>query len=208
MAERICISGTGTEVGKTWVAAALIAALKLQGLSVSARKPVQSFDPADGITDAEVLAAATGEPVEDVCPKKRWYPRALAPPMAAEALGEPPFSLSDLLSEIVLPEDGYCLIEGVGGPRSPLSDDADTVDLALTLDADKVVLVADPGLGAINAVRLCAEAFGERAVLVFLNRYDDASEIHRLNRTWLAGTAGLKVTTTIDELARSLMEVR
>lgn len=208
MAERICISGTGTEVGKTWVAAALAAALKREGQNVSARKPVQSFDPADGITDAEVLAAATGEPVEDVCPKKRWYPRALAPPMAAEALDESPFSLADLLSEIVLPEDGYCLIEGVGGPRSPLSDDADTVDLALALGADKVVLVADPGLGAINSVLLSAEAFGERAVRVFLNRYDDASEIHRLNRTWLAETAGLHVTTTIDELARSLMEVR
>lgn len=208
MPERICVSGTGTEVGKTWVAARVAESLKRLDLSVSARKPVQSFDPAEGITDAEVLAAATEEPVDAVCPKHRWYELPLAPPMAAEALGRPPFSLADLVAETRLPEEGVCLIEGVGGPRSPLADDGDTVDLAVALGAMKVVLVADPGLGAINSVLLSVQAFGERAVHVFLNRYDDASEIHRRNREWLSKASGVQVTTTIDGLARSLMEVR
>lgn len=208
MPERICISGTGTEVGKTWVAARIAETLKHLGLSVSARKPVQSFDPADGITDAEVLAAATGEPVDLVCPKHRWYELPLAPPMAAEALGRPPFSLADLVAETQLPLEGPCLIEGVGGPRSPLADDGDTVDLAIALGAGRVVLVADPGLGAINSVVLSIQAFGELVVHVFLNRYDDASEIHRRNREWLSRASGLQVTTQVDQLVRSLMEVR
>ncbi len=47
------------------------------------------------------------------------------------------------------------------------------------------VLVADAGLGAINAVRLCVAAV-ERPTVVVLNRYD-SSELHARNRRWLEG---------------------
>ena len=86
-ARLVFVAGTGTAVGKTWTAAAVLARLRSAGLQVGARKPAQSFDAGDGPTDADVLAAATGETPHDVCPRHRWYARALAPPMAADALG-------------------------------------------------------------------------------------------------------------------------
>jgi len=85
----VVVTGTGTEVGKTWVSAAVLRLARAQGLSVAARKPAQSFAPDQGPDqrDAYLLAAATGEPADVVCRPERSYPVPMAPPMAAEALG-------------------------------------------------------------------------------------------------------------------------
>ena len=81
-------AGTGTEIGKTWAAAGLARVLRERGLNVRACKPVQSHDPAEPApTDAEVLADATGQRPDAVCPPERTYPVPLAPPMAAAKLG-------------------------------------------------------------------------------------------------------------------------
>ncbi len=128
-ARLVLVTGTGTEVGKTWFAAATIMALRERGIRVAARKPVQSFEPGAGPTDAEVLAAATGEIPDQVCPPHRSLPVPMAPPMAADALGRPAFTVAELGHEIEWPDDvDVGLVEGVGGPRSPLAADGDTVD--------------------------------------------------------------------------------
>jgi dethiobiotin synthetase len=196
----VVLSGTDTEVGKTWVGAELIAGLKRAGADVAARKPVQSFGRTDALTDAEVLGQASGERAEDVCPEHRWLAVPMAPPMAAEALGLPSFTIADLLAETTLPEKGLAIVEGVGGPRSPLAADGDTVSLAAALDADLVIVVATADLGAINSVLLSVEAFRARPVVVFLNRYDSFDELHRANAEWLATREGVAVITRIDEL--------
>lgn len=207
MAERtlLVVSGTATEVGKTWAAAALLRALRAAGVPVAARKPVQSFTPGEGPTDAEVLAAASGEDPGQVCPPHRWLPIAAAPPMAAAMLGRPGFTLEALAAELALPRRGVVVVvEGVGGPRSPLADDGDTVDLAAALDAGVVLLVAEAGLGAINAVRLAAAAFAPRPVTVLLNRYHSADRLHRANLAWLHRRCGLDVLVEVGELAARL----
>ncbi len=198
------VSGTDTGVGKTFVAAAVLRGLVARLVPVAARKPVQSFDPAGGPTDAELLAAATGEPAQQVCPAHRWLALPMAPPMAAEALGRPPFTLAELVAELDLPAAGVTLVEGVGGPRSPLAADGDTVALADALGADPVVLVADAGLGVINAVRLAAAAFGGRPLVVALNRFDPDDGLHARNRAWLAETDRFDVVTTPAALADRL----
>lgn len=200
------MSGTRTEVGKTWVAARLAERLRRAGIDVAARKPVQSFTEGQGPTDAEVLATATGDEPDAVCRPRHSYARALAPPMAAQALGAPPISLAELVADLTLPGDGVCLVEGVGGPRSPLADDGDTVALAAALDADVVLLVAQPGLGVVNDVLLGVDAFAGRDVVVFLNRYDAALDLHRRNRSWLTDSAGLKVIVELDELTEMLAD--
>lgn len=198
----VLFSGTGTGVGKTWWAAATARRLRERGVTVAARKPAQSFDPADGSTDADVLAAATGESQHDVCPAHRWYEVAMAPPMAAEVLRRPRFTIADLVAEIVWPPDTTVgLLEAAGGPRSPLAADGDTVDLATRLAPDTVVLVADAGLGAINSVRLAAAALAESAPLtVVLNHYDTTDDLHVRNRTWLAEREGVAVVASVDDL--------
>jgi dethiobiotin synthetase len=198
-ARLVFVAGTGTAVGKTWIAAAVLARLRSAGLRVGARKPAQSFDAGVGPSDADVLAAATGEPPHDVCPPHRWYARALAPPMAADALGAPPFTVGDLTDELRWPNGVDAgLVEGAGGPRSPIAADGDNVALASAIAPDLVLLVADAGLGTINAVRMSVAAFGERQVVVVLNRYDDDDPLHRRNRDWLSCRDGFDVVTGVE----------
>ena len=67
------------------------------------------------------------------------------------------------------------LVETVGGPRSPVADDGDSLDLAAALAPDVLVLVADAGLGTVNAVRLSATAAAAVGppIVVLLNRFED-----------------------------------
>jgi dethiobiotin synthetase len=206
----VMVTGTGTDVGKTWFTAATIAVLRAQGMTVSARKPVQSFGPGEeGSTDADVLGRATGEAPEAVCPPHRWLGLAVAPPMAAAALGRPPIMITDLAAEVRAgPSDAdahaIVFVEGAGGARSPLADDGDTVALAHALAADCVVIVADAGLGTINAVRLTVATLTSWTPVIALNRYDDDNELHRANRVWLSERDGSCVVTDPADLAADL----
>lgn len=197
----VVVLGTGTGVGKTWVAAKVLARLKAGGATVAARKPVQSFAPCDPETDADVLGLATGEPPERICPSHRWYAMAMAPPIAAAFQGVVAPRLDELLSELEWPDEpvDVGMLETVGGPRSPLAGDADSADLAAAVDADLAVLVAPAGLGAINAVRLCAPLVPSPLV-VFLNRFDDGDVADR-NLRWLQAE-GFDVVTDPAGLAR------
>jgi dethiobiotin synthetase len=194
----VAVVGTGTDIGKTWVSARLLEALRADGVSVAARKPAQSFDPADDTAsrDAAVLGAATGEAPETVCPAHRWYEVALAPPMAADALGRPRVSIEDLVDEVRWPASpvDVGLVETAGGIRSPLAADGDCLAFCTALRPDLVVLVADAGLGTINAVRLTLDALGGcgAPTVVVLNRFDDAVEVHGRNREWLRVADGVR----------------
>jgi len=202
----VVVTGTGTDVGKTWVAAEVLLRLRARGVPVAARKPAQSYAPEElGHTDAEVLGAASGEAPDVVCPHHRWYPVPMAPPMAAEALGLARFTIADLVVETAAAHPAATtIVEGAGGPRSPLAADGDTVDLARALGATVVVLVADAGLGTINAVRLSAEALRGLSLLVVLNRFDPADALHRRNHAWLAA-AGFRLVTDPAALAEQLV---
>ncbi len=209
----VCV-GTATEVGKTWVGAATLAGLRRAGFSVSARKPAQSFDPADDHPlDAVVLAEATGERHQDVCREARTYGVPMAPPMAAAALGREGPTLGELVDELTwpVPAPALCWVETVGGPRSPIALDGDAVDLTRALRPHRVVLVADAGLGTLNAVRLSIEPFRSigHEPLVVLNRFEPDEDLHRRNADWLRdhglppllGPAALTSTLAAD-LAR------
>jgi dethiobiotin synthetase len=208
----VVVVGTGTEVGKTWVAAHLLTDLRAAGLTVAARKPAQSFDPGDdpGGFDSAILGAASGESSGEVCPPHRCYELAMAPPMAADALGRPRFTIAELMGELSWPPAvDVGLVETAGGVRSPQAEDGDAVDIVRTLDPDVVVLVADAGLGTINAVRLTVAALSTSSrpapvahsangtpggsTIVVLNRYDESNDVHVWNRRWLADRDGLRV---------------
>ncbi|MEX2099928.1 MAG: dethiobiotin synthase [Acidimicrobiia bacterium] len=198
----VFVAGTATEVGKTWWTARVASLLRTGGTAVAARKPAQSGD-GRGPTDSEVLAEATGEHPDDVCPPQRTYRVAWAPPMAAAELGLAPYTVADLVRETAWAEGTQVgFVEGVGGPRSPIASDGDNVDLARALAPDLVVLVADAGLGTINAVRLSVPVFIGLDVVVALNRYEDAGLASR-NRDLLAGD-GYDIVTGAEELAQRL----
>jgi dethiobiotin synthetase len=203
----ILVCGTGTEVGKTWVCARLLEELRSRGLTVAARKPAQSFDidseggRLGGATDAERLGEASGEHPGAVCHSFRSYHRAMAPPMAAEALGQPPFTVAELIEEMVWPSQRVQVgvVEMAGGVRSPQASDGDVVDMAGMLVPDLVLLVADAGLGTINGVRMSMDALSGAptsdglSTVVVLDRFDGHHDIHRRNREWLTERNGYRV---------------
>jgi dethiobiotin synthetase len=207
----IVVAGTGTEVGKTWAGARLATALRDRSLTVQARKPAQSFEPDDPLegTDAAQLGAATGEEPTTVCPAHRWYTIAMAPPMAADALGREPLVLGELADELAASWGDRAadvrMVELAGGIWSPIAHDGDCLDLTRVLAPDAIVLVADAGLGTINAIRPAVAALTSIApVVTLLNRFDEGDELHRRNRDWLADRDGFEVVTSVDALADRL----
>jgi dethiobiotin synthetase len=210
----VLVCGTGTEVGKTWVSSRLLRELRGRGATVAARKPAQSFDidseglRLGGATDAELLGAASGEHPGAVCHSFRSYHRAMAPPMAAEALGLPAFTVDDLIEEMVWPSHQVQVgvVEMAGGVRSPQASDGDATDVLSALNPDVVLLVADAGLGTINEVRMSMDALatvtcgmpGVRTEVV-LDRFDGHHDIHRRNREWLSVRHGYQTVTLPGE---------
>jgi dethiobiotin synthetase len=196
----VLVAGTGTDIGKTWVSARLLSALRAAGCTVAARKPAQSFEPGDDPDgyDSAVLGRASGEASATVCHPGRWYEVAMAPPMAADALGRARFTLAELVEELAWPEPPFDvgLVETAGGVRSPQTHDGDVVAVLALLAPDIVLLVADAGLGTLNTVRLSVDALSDGPPLVIvLNRYDERNDLHVRNRRWLTDQDGLAVVT-------------
>lgn len=202
----VAVVGTATEVGKTWTTCLLAATARRRGVRVAVRKPVQSFaasrtgKPLEP-TDADLLGLATGENPYAVCPEHRWYPLAMAPPMAADALQREPIAVADLRRELTWP-DGVELgfLETAGGIYSPIAHDADSAALVRSLQPNLTILVADAGLGTINATRLCAQALRPLDVVVLLNRYDPSQQLHTRNRRWLEEHHGYRVFSDARDL--------
>jgi dethiobiotin synthetase len=126
--------------------------------------------------------------------------------MAAGLLGRPGFGLDDLINELAWESGEFDvgIVEGAGGVRSPIADDADNAQFIASVDPDLVVLVADAGLGTINSVRLSLGALTGLRVLVFLNRFDPDQITHRLNAAWLRERDRTAVCTEVSEIVTEI----
>ncbi|RZI90626.1 MAG: dethiobiotin synthase [Pseudomonas sp.] len=163
MSQAYFIAGTDTDVGKTTIAAGLLHAARLQGLSTLAAKPVASgcAVTSKGLRNADALALIDQSTVQ--LPYERVNPfafePAIAPHLAAREAGVA-LALPALLNAMqgILAEGAdFTLIEGAGGWRVPLSDHANLSDLAIALKLP-VILVVGVRLGCINHALLSAEA--------------------------------------------------
>jgi dethiobiotin synthetase len=152
------VTGTDTGVGKTRVAAGLVATLRQQGQRVAGMKPVASgcvMTP-DGLRneDALALCAASGLAV----PYDWVNPYAFAPPIAphiaAREAGRPiRFDVLAAALDRLQARADCVVVEGVGGWRVPLGPDGDVADLAVHLCLP-VVLVVGLRLGCLNHAAL------------------------------------------------------
>ncbi len=158
--------------------------------------------------DADVLAAATGAAAAHRVSRAPHVRHPLGAADGRRRAGAAAFTVDDLAAELVWPAGAAVgLVEGVGGPRSPIAVDGDNVDFARALRPDLVVLVGDAGLGTINAVRLSVQALDDFPVIVALNRYGD-DPLHARNRDFLVDDAGLDVVTAQPaQLAATVVRV-
>jgi dethiobiotin synthetase len=173
----VFITASGTDVGKTFVAAGLIRYLRANGETIDAIKPIVSgFDPARaGESDCGVLLRALGLPltdeeIEDISPWRFAAP--LSPDMAARHAGKTiDFEQLVLFCETAMEEaEGSLLIEGVGGVMVPLDHSNTVLDWMTELDLP-VVLVAGSYLGSISHTLTAAEVLDQeecdlRAIVV------------------------------------------
>jgi dethiobiotin synthetase len=164
----VFVTGTGTEVGKTFVTAALIHALRRRGRRVDALKPVASgFDPAQlGASDTGVLLAALRGSVaeETIAHMSPWrFAAPLSPDMAARREGRQ-IAFDALLAytrRAIDETPDLLLIEGIGGLMVPLDERHTVLDWMSGIDA-RVLLVGGSYLGGISHALTALEILRSR----------------------------------------------
>lgn len=195
----VFVTGTGTEVGKTVVAAAIARTLAAEGKRVAVFKPAVTGLEEGGETDHALLRRASGsqQSDEEIAPYR--YDPPASPHLAAALAGEEidPARLREAAKAAAANAD-VIVFEGVGGLLVPLSPAYLVRDLAADL-GHPLVIVAYPGLGTINHTLLTIEsarAADLEVRAVVLNPWpEEPTAIERDNRKTIAALGGVSVET-------------
>jgi len=168
----IFITATGTDVGKTFVAASLTRNLRHMGRTVDAIKPIVSgFDPTRAAaSDAGVLLDALGLPVtaQEIDRISPWrFAAPLSPDMAAEREGRSVDvdAVTAFCQNAVEQRRDILLIEGVGGVMVPLNGERTILDVMMALQLP-LILVAGSYLGTISHTLTALDALYRRDMRV------------------------------------------
>lgn len=167
----IFITGTDTGVGKTFVAAGLIKAMREKGINVCPMKPVETgckkrngkLIPADAVK----LLKASGIEISLDAVNPYRFRQPLAPAVAAEHEGVV-IKRSKLISAYNRLSKSYdfIVIEGAGGIMTPVYKEYLYLDMIKDL-ALPLIIVSRPGLGTINHTLLTIEAARSRRINVY-----------------------------------------
>ena len=144
------VTGTDTDVGKTFVACALARGLREAGVDVGVMKPSETGVPPEGPLDVRALIEAAGvsDSIEEVCPYRFDVPAAPLASARAETRSVDPALLEKAFDSLAARHE-FMLVEGAGGLMVPICEDFDMVDLIAALGLP-VLLVARASLGTIN----------------------------------------------------------
>jgi dethiobiotin synthetase len=168
----IFITGTGTDVGKTYVAASLVRHLRQMGRLVDAIKPVVSgYDPAQAAaSDPGILLNALGLPVteQEIDRISPWrFRAALSPDLAAEREGRR-IDVDTVIKYCQTAMDqrrDILLIEGAGGIMVPLDGERTILDVMMALQLP-LILVTGSYLGTISHTLTALDALFRRGMRV------------------------------------------
>ena len=196
------VTGTGTEVGKTIVAATLARTAVAAGRRVAVFKPAVSGIDELGEPDHALLrrAADSAQSDDQIAPYR--YGPAVSPHLGAELAGEPIDAgrLREVARAAAAGAD-LLIVEGVGGFLVPLALGPPAYlirDLARELGL-AVVIAAAPSLGTINHTLLTVESVRaaglELAAVVFTPWPAEPAEVERSNRATIARLGGVSVVT-------------
>ncbi len=161
----IFITGTDTNVGKTYVACKIAVQLIKKNINVIPRKPVESgckkindtLLPDDALKLQQ--ASQSNETLETICPYR--FQQAISPARAAQ-LTHQKITLKQLTQTCTKQknENGFLLVEGAGGFYSPICENALNADLAKKLKLP-ILLVAEDRIGCINQILLSLDAIAK-----------------------------------------------
>ncbi len=195
----IFVTGTGTEVGKTVVAATIAHTLASEGKKVHLFKPAVTGLDEEAETDHALLRRASGsDQSDDEIAPYRYGPPA-SPHLAAAMAGEQidPEHLRQTAHTAAEGADAL-VCEGVGGLLVPLTPTYLVRDLAVDLGYP-LVIVAAPTLGTINHTLLTIESARtanlQVAAIVLTPWSAEPTELERSNRETIASLADTPVHT-------------
>ncbi|MFD7695698.1 dethiobiotin synthase [Streptomyces sp. NPDC059805] len=157
----LVVTGTGTEVGKTVVTAAVAAAALASGRTVAVLKAAQTGVGPDEDGDAAEVARLAG-PVTTA--EIARYPDPLAPATAARRAGRAPVRPAEVAEAAakLAAEHDLVLVEGAGGLLVRFDEAGGTLADAAELMAAPVLVVASAGLGTLNTTELTARELRRR----------------------------------------------
>lgn len=159
------LTGTDTEVGKTFITCALLHRARRDGLRAAGLKPVAAGTDAAGKNeDVENIRAANAVVLPEEIINPYCFKAAIAPHIAAAEEGRE-IDFSRIVSACTRARQtaDLLIVEGVGGFRVPLGKDGDSADLAVAL-ALPLILVVGLRLGCINHALLSVEAIAARGL--------------------------------------------
>lgn len=161
-AQGFFITGTDTEVGKTWFTQALMRAFQNSGLIVGGMKPVASGceETSMGLRNADALSIQACSSVANEYALVNPY--AFKPPIAphiaaAQAGTEININCIADAYEALAQQNDIVIVEGIGGWRVPLNDHQSIADLVRVVNLP-VIVVVGLRLGCINHALLTTES--------------------------------------------------
>ncbi len=216
MGKGIFITGTGTDVGKTYVTALLVKALEEAGVKAAYYKAAASGNrrdsqgrlvPGDAAWVKEVSGIA--QPLESMVPYR--YEEAVSPHLAARKEGNPvEISVVRQGYRKLCREYGYVTMEGSGGILCPLRwEDGKELwleDVVRELHLPCLV-VADAGLGTINSTVLTLEYLNQKGITakgIILNHFHPGNEMEMDNLRMVERRGAVPVVACVQEHAEKI----
>lgn len=210
MSKGIFITGTGTDIGKTYVTALIVKKLVDEGLKATYYKAALSG--ADIIDkklipgDAKYVCDIAGLKTDPSSLVSYIYERAVSPHLAAKHEGNP-VNLNKVQEDFNLAksQNDFVIAEGSGGIICPIVyDDKEKImleDIIKTLNLN-TILIADAGLGTINSTVLTAkymENIGIKISGIILNNYIPNDFMHIDNKKMIEEILNIPVVTTVEK---------
>ncbi len=210
MSKKIFVTGTGTDIGKTFVTGLIVKKLKEAGVNAAYYKAAMSGNdrredgsliPGDAVWVKEISGIT--QPLEQMC--HYVYENAYSPHLASRVEGHPvEMPVVKQGFDAVCSSYEYVTMEGSGGILCPICFDEQEIwleDVIRELGLS-CILVADAGLGTINSVVLTVEYMRSRGIEVtgiIFNHYHPGDMIEEDNIVMCEYRTGLKVVACVQD---------
>ena len=216
MTKKIFITGTGTDVGKTYISALIVKKMRESGFNCGYFKPVLSGvtelnghlvdSDANYVTQFADIPATANECVS------YWWTEAVSPHLAAKRHNEK-INIDKIKYDFaqISKKFDYLLIEGAGGITCPLKINKEEKYLLKDLIWElglSVIVVADAGLGTINSTLLTvdyAKSNGIEIEGIILNNYESDNYMHWDNLEQIESLTGINVVATISQNSNDII---
>lgn len=210
MSKNLFITGTGTDVGKTFVTGLILKKLAESGrsaayykaaMSGNERRPDGSLIPGDALHVKNI--SGISQPLEEMCPY--IYENAVSPHLASRMEGNPVRmeAVEEGFRKVCSKYD-YVTMEGSGGILCPICFDEAKIQLEDVIRQLELscLIVADAGLGTINSVVLTVEYMRARKLPIkgiIFNHFHPGDVMEEDNLRMCEYMTGLKVLCCVQD---------